>query len=68
MDPKTLGERIGALRREQSMWALGILVLNIIYSNEGYEYYAGITIFRTFSDLAFAFYVGLGNACVIMAE
>jgi len=50
----------------EGMWALGILVLNIIYSNEGYEYYAGITIFRTFSDLAFAFYVGLGNACVIM--
>jgi len=50
----------------EGLWALGILVLNIIYSNEGYEYYAGVTIFRTFSDLAFAFYVGLGNACVIM--
>ena len=32
----------------------------------GYEYYAGMTIFKTFSELAFAFYVGLGNACVIM--
>ena len=48
------------------MWALGIMVLNIIYSNQGYEYYAGITIFRTFSDLSFAFFAGLGNACVIM--
>ena len=48
------------------LWALGILVLNIIYSNQGYEYYAGMTIFRTFSDLSFAFFVGLGNACVIM--
>ncbi len=48
------------------LWALGILVLNIIYSNQGYEYYAGMTIFRTFADLAFAFFVGLGNACVIM--
>jgi putative MATE family efflux protein len=50
----------------EGFWALGILVLNMIYSNEGYEYYAGMTIFRTFSDLAFAFYVGFGNACVIM--
>lgn len=47
-------------------WALGILVMNIIYSNQGYEYYGGVTIFRTFSDLSFAFFVGLGNACVIM--
>lgn len=50
----------------EGFWALGILLLNMIYSNQGYEYYAGVTIFRTFSDLAFAFYVGLGNACVIM--
>ena len=38
----------------------------MIYSNQGYVYYAGMTIFRTFSELAFSFYVGLGNACVIM--
>jgi len=50
----------------EGMWAMGILVLNMIYSNQGYEYYAGMTIFKTISDLCFAFYVGLGNACVIM--
>lgn len=50
----------------EGLWALGTIILNMIYSNQGYEYYAGVTIFRTFSDLAFAFYVGLGNACVIM--
>lgn len=50
----------------EGMWALGILILNMIYSNQGYEYYAGVTIFLTFSNLSFAFYVGLGNACVIM--
>ena len=50
----------------EGLWALGTIVLNMIYSNQGYEYYAGTTIFRTFGDLAFAFYVGLGNACVIM--
>ena len=50
----------------EGMWALGILIINMIYSNIGYEYYAGMTIFKTFADLAFAFYVGLGNSCVIM--
>lgn len=50
----------------EGMWALGILVLNIVYANQGYEYYAGMTVFRTFSDLSFAFYVGLCSACVIM--
>lgn len=50
----------------EGLWALGILVLNMIYSNMGYEYYAGMTIFKTFADLAFSFYVGIGNSCVIM--
>ena len=50
----------------EGMWALGILVLNMIYANQGYEYYAGMTIFKTFADLAFAFYAGLGGACVVM--
>ena len=50
----------------EGLWGLGMLVLNMVYSNMGYEYYAGMTIFKTFSELAFAFYVGLCNACVIM--
>lgn len=50
----------------EGLWAMGILVLNMIYSNQGYEYYAGMTIFKTFSELSFAFFVGLGNSCVIM--
>lgn len=50
----------------EGLWAGGTLVLNMIYSNMGYEYYAGMTIFKTVSDLAFASFVGLGNACVIM--
>ncbi len=50
----------------EGLWALGMIVLNVIYANMGYEYYAGMTIFKTFADLAFAFYAGLGNACVVM--
>ena len=41
----------------EGLWAGGTLILNMIYSNLGYEYYAG---------MAFASFVGLGNACVIM--
>ena len=50
----------------EGMWAMGTLVLNMIYSNLGYEYYAGMTLYKTVSELAFSFYAGLGNACVIM--
>ena len=48
------------------MWALGTLALQSIYSNMGYEYYAAVSIVKTFMELSFAFIVGLGNACVIM--
>ena len=67
--PKQLGEfcaRALPVMSNEGLWALGMLTLNRIYANMGYEYYAGMTIFKTFSELAFAFYVGLGNACVIM--
>ena len=50
----------------EGFWSLGIVLLNTIYSNMGYEYYAGMTVFKTFADLCFAFYVGLGTSCVIM--
>ena len=50
----------------EGLWSLGIVILNMIYSNQGYEYYAGMTVFKTFADLCFSFYMGLGNACVIM--
>ena len=50
----------------ESFWSLGIVVLNVIYSNMGYEYYAAVTMVKTFSDLSFAFFVGLCNACIIM--
>ena len=50
----------------EGMWALGIITLNMIYANMGYEYYAGMTVFKTFGDLAFSFYAGLGSACVVM--
>ncbi len=50
----------------ETLWSLGIVILNAVYSNIGYEYYAAVTIVKTFSDLSFAFFVGLCNACIIM--
>ena len=59
-------KRVFPVLINEAMWSLGIVVLNMIYANQGYEYYAGMTVFKTISDLSFAFYMGLGNACVIM--
>lgn len=47
-------------------WGMGTVVLNLIYSNLGYEYYAAVTIVRTFENIAFALLIGLCSACAIM--
>lgn len=47
-------------------WGLGTVVLNLIYSNLGYEYYAAVTIVRTFENLSFSLFIGLCSACAIM--
>ena len=65
-DVKTFFHRALPVLFNEAMWSLGIVVLNMIYANQGYEYYAGMTVFKTIADLCFAFYMGLGNACVIM--
>lgn len=48
------------------LWGLGTFTLNVVFSNLGYEYYAAMTILKTFENIAFAFFVGLDNACCIM--
>lgn len=50
----------------EGMWGLGTLLYNIIFSNMGYEYYAAVTILKTFENIAFVFFVGLCNACSVM--
>lgn len=47
-------------------WGLGTVALNLVYSNLGYEYFAAVTIVRTFENLAFALLIGLCSACAIM--
>ncbi|MBE7042940.1 MAG: MATE family efflux transporter [Ruminococcaceae bacterium] len=50
----------------EGMWGLGTILYNIIFSNMGYEYFAAVTILRTFENIAFVFFVGLCNACSVM--
>ncbi len=48
------------------LWALGTVLYNVIFGNLGYQYYTGVTIFRTFEGMAFVLYVGLCNACCVI--
>lgn len=50
----------------ETMWGMGTVAYNIIFSNIGYEEYAAITIVRTFENLSFCFFMGLCNACCVM--
>ncbi len=50
----------------ESMWGLGTFCYNAIFGAFGHENYEAVTIIRTFESIAFAFFVGLCNACCIM--
>lgn len=53
----------------ESLWGLGTICYNIIFSNLGYEYSAAVTILRTFENIAFSFFVGFNNAgCVMIGQ
>ncbi len=65
-DIKSFFSKALPVAANESLWALGTLVFNIIYSNLSYEDYAAITILRTFEQIAFVFFIGMCNACAIM--
>ena len=50
----------------ECLWGFGTLIFNVIFSNLGYEYYAAVTIHKTFENIAFVCFVGFCNACCIM--
>lgn len=50
----------------ESMWGLGTVSYNVVFSRMGYEYYAAMSIFRTMDGIMFTFFVGLCNACCVM--
>lgn len=50
----------------ETMWGAGTFVFNIIFGHMGHEYFAAITILRSFENIAFVFIIGICNACSIM--
>ena len=50
----------------ETLWGLGTLLFSVIFANLGYQYYAAVTIFRTFENISFVFFIGLCNASSIM--
>lgn len=50
----------------ETMWGAGTFIFNIIFGHMGYEYFAALTILRSFENIAFVFIIGLCTACSIM--
>ena len=50
----------------EGMWGAGTFTFNLIYANMGYEYFAAVTIHRSFENIAFVFFIGLCSACSVM--
>ena len=50
----------------ETMWGLGTVAYNAIFSNIGHQEYAAVTIVKTFENFAFCFFLGLCNACCVM--
>ena len=65
-DIKTFYKKAMPVIFNETMWGAGTFVFNIIFGHMGYEYFAAITILRSFENIAFVFIIGLCNACSIM--
>ena len=50
----------------ETLWGFGTLLFSVIFANLGYQYYAAVTIFRTFENISFVFFIGLCSASSIM--
>ncbi len=50
----------------ETMWGLGTVAYQAIFSNIGFEEYGAVTIVKTFENFAFCFFLGLGNACCVL--
>jgi len=47
-------------------WSVGITIYNAVYARIGTDAIASVQISTTVEDIAFVFFIGLGNACAIM--
>ncbi len=50
----------------ESLWAMGTMVLNMVYGRMGTGNYSALTIERTVENLIFVFFVGISSACTVM--
>lgn len=50
----------------ETLWGLGTVVYNAIFSNLSYEYTAAVSILRTFENISYAFFAGLINAASVI--
>ncbi len=50
----------------ETIWALGTVAYNAIYSNASTDFYAAFTIFSSVEGLIFAFFVGLCHASAVL--
>lgn len=50
----------------EGVWAIGTNIYAMVYARQGYENYAGYTIFSSVEQVAFVFFVGICHACSIM--
>jgi putative MATE family efflux protein len=47
-------------------WSVGITIYNAVYARIGTDAIASVQISATIEEVAFVFFIGLGNACAIM--
>ncbi len=62
---KKFYKRAAPVILNESLWGLGTIAYNVIFSNMGYEYTAAISILRTFENIALSFFIGLTNAAAV---
>ena len=48
------------------LWSVGITIYNAVYARIGTDAIASVQISATVEEIAFVFFIGLGNACAIM--
>ena len=63
---KTFAKKAVPVIFNESLWGLGSFIYTLIFSNMGYEYYASVTILKSFENIEYVFFIGLCNACAVM--
>lgn len=62
----TFARRAFPVILNETLWGLGTVAYNAIFSNMGYEYSAAVSILRTFENISLAFFIGLINAASVV--